>query len=534
MNNIKNDAIYLLKQRFNGHQVRAKPYLIFKQQQYNFLIQSYLQNFIEYTWSWTLCKRIKCVDGKPLEEKVCIIPGKTIFGNNFDVLNVTPGKLFELTRGWAKFSRGRSYVLHFLSTSIYNIINAEDIEELFQSQTLTTKGIMYDFLQPFLGNGLLMSHEEKWHLRRRILTPAFHFNILQTFNEIFKEESLKLLEKLNYLQHDRINVNDFINEFSLNNVCETALGVKLTGIAGDIEYRAAIHNVEAIIVERACNPLMYYETIFYLFGQYKKSKHYVEITHNFSDKIINKKRREFLQNGNRCNIDKENSYAKTRYALLDTLLIHEAQGLIDHQGICEEVDTFMFEGYDTTSTCLKFALLNLAQYPDIQKRCYQEIENLTAFENLTVFDFNKLEYLGCVIKETLRMYPPVPFIGRQCIKETVLNGLILPRNAQVNIHIIDIMRDPKHFPEPSVFKPDRFLAENTRNMHPFAFVPFSAGSRNCIGQKFAMLEIKAALVAILRNYRVLPVTHTKDLSLEYGIILRTKQNIFIKLKPRVI
>ncbi|KAI9585887.1 hypothetical protein GQX74_001734 [Glossina fuscipes] len=132
------------------------------------------------------------------------------------------------------------------------------------------------------------------------------------------------------------------------------------------------------------------------------------------------------------------------------------------------------------------------------------------------------------------MYPPVPFIGRQCIKETVLNGLILPRNAQVNIHIIDIMRDPKHFPEPSVFKPDRFLAENTRNMHPFAFVPFSAGSRNCIGQKFAMLEIKAALVAILRNYRVLPVTHTKDLSLEYGIILRTKQNIFIKLKPRVI
>uniref|UniRef100_A0A1A9VMJ7 ABC transmembrane type-2 domain-containing protein n=1 Tax=Glossina austeni TaxID=7395 RepID=A0A1A9VMJ7_GLOAU len=474
----------------------------------------------ENYFTLALCKRIKCVDGKPLEEKVCVIPGKTIFGNNFDVLNVTPEKLFELARDWAKLSRGRSYVLHFLNAPFYNIINAEDAEQLFQSQTITTKGIMYDLIRSFLGNGLLISQEEKWHLRRKMLTPAFHFNILQTFNEIFKEESLKLLEKLNHLQHDRINVSDLVDEFSLNNVCETALGVKLTDIAGDIEYRAAIHNVEAILVERACNPLMYYGIIFYLFGQYRKCKHYVEIAHNFSGKIINKRRKEFLENSNNnCKVDKENSYVKTRYAMLDTLLHHEAQGLIDHQGICEEVDTFMFEGYDTTSTCLKFALLSLAQYPDIQEKCYQEIENLSAFENLTVFDFNNLEYLGCVIKETLRMYPSVPFIGRHCTKETILNGLILPANAQISIHINDIMRDSKHFPEPSVFKPERFLPENTRNMHPFAFVPFSAGSRNCIGQKFAMLEIKAALVAILRTYRVLPVTQTKDLILEYGLYI---------------
>uniref|UniRef100_A0A1B0AEJ9 Cytochrome P450 n=1 Tax=Glossina pallidipes TaxID=7398 RepID=A0A1B0AEJ9_GLOPL len=220
--------------------------------------------------------------------------------------------------------------------------------------------------------------------------------------------------------------------------------------------------------------------------------------------------------------------------MLDTLLHQEAQGLIDHQGICEEVETFMFGGYDTISTCLRFALLNLAQYPDIQERCYQEIANFTDFENLTVFDFNNMEYLGCVIKEALRMYPPAPFIQRRCTNETILNGLILPTNTQINIYIYDIMRDSKHFPEPSVFKPERFLAENTRNMHPFAFVPFSAGSRNCIGQKFAMLEMKAALVAILRTYRVLPVMQTKDVILEYGITLKTKQKLFVKLEPRVI
>ncbi|KAL9923309.1 putative cytochrome P450 4ac1 isoform 1-T7 [Glossina fuscipes fuscipes] len=236
---------------------------------------------------------------------------------------------------------------------------------------------MYDFL----GDGLLRTSEEKWHLRRKLLTPAFHFNMLQTFNEIFKEESLKLLEKLKHLQHKDINIGDVIDEFSLNNVCETALGVELNDIDGATRYRAAIHNIEPIIRRRLCNSLRYYGFIFYLFGQYKEHEHYVEITHNFSSKIIKRKRKKFLLKGNSSNIDKKisssrfapseisavkdflaffrNSYVKTRYAMLDTLLHHEAQGLVDQQGICEEVATFMLEGFDTTSTCLKFALLNI-------------------------------------------------------------------------------------------------------------------------------------------------------------------------------
>ena len=102
--------------------------------------------------------------------------------------------------------------------------------------------------------------------------------------------------------------------------------------------------------------------------------------------------------------------------------------------------------------------------------------------NLNLFDFNKMEYLECFIKEVLRMYPSVPFLGREVEQETVVNGLILPKSCQIHIHTFDIMRDPKHFPNPSKFDPDRFLPENTTNRHPYAFVPFSAGPRNCIGE----------------------------------------------------
>lgn len=93
-----------------------------------------------------------------------------------------------------------------------------------------------------------------------------------------------------------------------------------------------------------------------------------------------------------------------------------------------------------------------------------------------------MEYLECVLKETLRLYPSVPFVARHCVAETRFNDLILPEFTQINIHIYDIMRDPKHFPEPNLFKPERFFPEVTVKRHPFAYVPFSAGSRNCIGE----------------------------------------------------
>ncbi|XP_058981586.1 probable cytochrome P450 4ac1 isoform X2 [Musca domestica] len=481
-----------------------------------------------------LCKRIRTQDGSKLEDKVCVVPGKVpMFGNNLDMLKLTPETIFQYCRQSLLYAKGKSYIYYFLRAPIYNITTAEDAAELFQSTTLLDKSVIYKYLIPFLGDGLLISSDRKWFNRRKCLTPAFHFNVLQTFNDIFKEESLKLLKKLQHLQKDEIEINDIVTEFTLNNVIETALGVKLDDMKGSAQYRHTIHDIEEVILERIYNPLMYYDFVFRLFGRYKKHKEDLKIASNFSSKIIQKKREEYRK---KKEMEKQQDNEvddfgkKKRYAMLDTLLDEESKGNIDHEGICDEVNTFMFEGYDTTSTCLIFTILNLALHPDVQKKCREEIANIGDFSSLTVFDFNKLEYLECVLKETLRLYPSVPFIARTCVAETRINGLILPTNSQINVHVYDIMRDPRHFPNPTEFKPERFTPENSVDRHPFAFVPFSAGSRNCIGQKFAILEMKAVLVALLSNFEILPVTKLEDLIFEYGIILRTKQKIYAKLK----
>ncbi|XP_073826736.1 probable cytochrome P450 4ac1 [Musca autumnalis] len=480
-----------------------------------------------------LCKRISTEDGSKLSDKVHVVRGVVpAFGNNFDLLKLSPETIFQFTRKNYRNAGGNCYIYYFFTFPMYNISTAEDAAELFQNTTLIEKSIIYDYVKPFLGDGLLISSDRKWFHRRKLLTPAFHFNVLKTFNEIFKEESLKLLKKLQHLQKDEIEINDIVTEFTLNNVIETALGVKLDDISGSSQYRRTIHDIEEVILERIFNPLMYFNWIFRLFGRYKKHKEDLKIASNFSSKIIQKKREEYRKKKD-METDKGNEIddfgKKKRYAMLDTLLDEEANGNIDHEGICDEVNTFMFEGYDTTSTCLIFTILNLALHPEVQKKCREEIADIGDFSSLTVFDFNKLEHLECVLKETLRLYPSVPFIARNCTSETHINGLILPKNSQINVHVYDIMRDPRHFPNPTEFQPERFTPENSVNRHPFAFVPFSAGSRNCIGQKFAILEMKAMLVALLSNFEILPVTKLDDLIFEYGLILRTKEKIYVKL-----
>lgn len=170
--------------------------------------------------------------------------------------------------------------------------------------------------------------------------------------------------------------------------------------------------------------------------------------------------------------------------MLDSLLHAEKQDLIDHSGICEEVDTFMFEGFDTTSMNLIFALMSLALYPEIQQKCYDEIqENIS--DDLQLLDMqqlNNLKYLDCFIKETQRLYPSVPIIIRECTTDVVFGEkIVMPKNTQINIHIYDIHRNPKYYKDPEIFRPERFMGDEMKERHPFAFIPFSAGQRNCIG-----------------------------------------------------
>lgn len=282
------------------------------------------------------------------------------------------------------------------------------------------------------------------------------------------------------------------------------MGVKIDSMAEPDAYRENLRKMGQWLVFRSTKPFLHSNTIYRLSGLPLILNKYLRPVHQFSSSVIQRRRDAFIasQTNSMCrtNTNDVATKKKLRFAMLDSLLAVEADDRkqIDEAGIREEVDTFMFEGYDTTSAALTFCLLMLAHHLNEQNLVVEEIERTlrnchsrnvdddstesSSIRDLNVHDYGTMEYLDCFIRETLRLYPPVSFMGRELTEPMSVCDLLLPAGTQVHIHAYDLHRDPEQFPEPETFNPDRFLPQNRENRHPFAYLAFSAGPRNCIGK----------------------------------------------------
>jgi cytochrome P450 family 4 len=220
---------------------------------------------------------------------------------------------------------------------------------------------------------------------------------------------------------------------------ETALGVKLSNLdnKGKI-YRRNIYTVGKLINYRIGKPWMTSDFLCSLFGIMKKLNEALKPVHEFTMSIIEKRRKDFYSK----NLDQEQSEVddseniymrsrKKRYAMMDTLLFGQSKGLIDDDGIIEETDTFTFEGHDTTSAAMTFTLLLLAHHPEAQDKLFEEIQEILngrITNELTVDDFNQMHYMERVLKESLRIYPPVPYIGRKFSENVTIGNEIIFKN----------------------------------------------------------------------------------------------------------
>lgn len=181
-------------------------------------------------------------------------------------------------------------------------------------------------------------------------------------------------------------------------------------------------------------------------------------------------------------------------------------------------------------------LYNLALHPEIQQKVFDEVRALVGDDlskTVTMQELNNMNYLELVIKETLRLFPSVPFFGRRVSEESTFGDVTIPENTSVIIAPYFLGRDPKIFPNPLKFDPSRFDVEtNNEKNNPYAYVPFSAGSRNCVGQKFAMLEMKSLTSKIVRNFVLTIAKENEELELISELILRPSNGIILCAKKR--
>ncbi|XP_031558794.1 cytochrome P450 4V2-like [Actinia tenebrosa] len=412
-------------------------------------------------------------------------------------------------------------------------------ELLLSSSRNITKSFLYTFVHPWLGTGLLTSTGEKWKRRRRQITPTFHFKILNVFIQVFEEQSKILVSVLkDECEKGKLDIFPKITRCALDIICESSMGKSVNAqIEGNSPYVNAVLRMSEVLLQRAKSPWLWPDFVFHLSSSGRIHKHCLNMLHGFTNKVIDERllERKSSAGQEEREVDEFTGKRKKRpLAFLDLLLDAFDDGQIDREGIREEVDTFMFEGHDTTAAAMTWVILLLGQHPDVQNKAQQEVDEFfeSRPEQLTVDSMKDLKYLECVIKESLRLYPSVPFFGRKITDDFVIDGVAIPKGETVVVAPMALHHNPNVWPDPERFDPDRFLPENSEGRHPYAYVPFSAGPRNCIGQRFALLEEKVVLANILRHFNVKSEQSRDQIRVCAELITRPQDGIFVTLTPR--
>lgn len=409
------------------------------------------------------------------------------------------------------------------------VCDPKTAEFVLSSASIIDKSYEYSFFHDWLGTGLLTSTGQKWKLQRKLLTPAFHFQILEKYIKIFNHQSNTLIDMLK-LQVDNgpFDVFPCVALCTLDIICEAAMGVQIDAQKNSTSsYVSSVKEICHIITERAFSPTKIIHFLYKFTWAYQQQRKILSILHGFTNSIIRSRKSAVTR---RTSNDRSDEGISNRVAFLDLLLEY---GLND-ETIREEVDTFMFAGHDTTAAGISFTLYCLAKHPDVQQKVIEELRRIFDGDNdkaPTYQDVQKMKYLEMVIKESLRLYPPVPAFSRVLTQDVSFDGSLLPKGLVLTLCPLFLHRDSKSFPDSEKFDPDRFLPKNSATRSSYAYVPFSAGPRNCIGQRFAMVELKSTISKILRNFEILPVAgHEPELCI--AAVLRSSNGLPIQIKTR--
>ncbi|XP_036138770.1 cytochrome P450 4C1 isoform X2 [Monomorium pharaonis] len=320
---------------------------------------------------------------------------------------------------------------------VVGIRHPDDLEIILGSTKHINKSKLYDVLLPWFKTGLLVSKGSKWQLRRKMLAPTFHFNILQQYAEILIEEGERMTTSLknigNTVTKDLI---PFIGVHTINAICETAMGISLKETDSiHQQYQKAILQIIDIFVYRVFRPWLRNDWIFSLTPKGREQTKVLKILHGFTEKIIAERKiyhKHYEQHKKNLS---ENSMAvaettaikKKRLAILDFLISASQEGLLTDSDIREEIDVFIAAAYDTTALAVSYTLALLAEHKDIQDCVRKEVDAIMRESQgkLTVQSLQCLQYLERCIKEALRLYPSAYFISRVTSEETQLKILII-------------------------------------------------------------------------------------------------------------
>uniref|UniRef100_A0A9L0RA15 Cytochrome P450 family 4 subfamily X member 1 n=1 Tax=Equus caballus TaxID=9796 RepID=A0A9L0RA15_HORSE len=408
-----------------------------------------------------------------------------------------------------------------------------DYAKTFLSRTDPKSKYPCKVLLPCLGKGLVSLDGPKWFQHRCLLTPGYSANILKSYVEVMAHSVNMMLgkwEKICGTQDTIVEVFEHINLMALDILMKCAFSQETNcQINSHCDlYVKSTFEASKIIFYRLYSFLRHHNILFNFSPEGHRLQETSQMLHQHTEKAI-QDRKKALEEEKR----QDNTQKRKHQDFLDVVLSVQAENRdsFSDTDLRSEVNTFLLAGQDTMPGAISWLLYHLALNPEHQERCREEIRSILGDGSSITWDqLDEMSYTTMCIKESLRLAPPVPSISRELSKPiTFPDGLSLTAGITVVLSIWGLHHNPAIWKKPKVFDPLRFSQENSDQRHSHSFLPFSAGPRNCVGQHFAMAELKVAIALILLRFKVTP-DPTRPLVFLSQVILKPKNGVHLHLK----
>lgn len=395
------------------------------------------------------------------------------------------------------------------------------IKEFFlNGDNYVKEPLTLDLFTYLLGEGLVMVEGAKWKSQKKMLSQRFHFEFL---NSILPTIQNLAVEKFSNLKKGSLTDVDIMN--TMQDISGEIVGKLFFG--NELEnYKfegKRLTDALADIISEAFTAGQTSER--YIFGLWlskliPKHKRMIQNINNFRSAcagFVRERKKVMAQN-------------KGRNDMIQILLEGEGEN-VDEMFIVDQFLAFFLPGLDTSGHIMTMSLYYLTQYPECRAKFIEEVKRLyTCGKPITIEELNKFEYMSAFLKEVMRVSAPLGDVfARRAVKDHMLKDIHIRKGDTVNLDFFYNHFNPQHFPNPDVFDPNRWLTKE-KTLDPYAFTPFSAGPRTCIGQHLAMNEIKIILSEFVNMFEF-DIKEGFKLSMTLKFLYGPLDPILLNLKP---
>ncbi len=437
-------------------------------------------------------------------------PGNLFLGQLPDYARDSLGYETHLARTYGDIVHIRWVAKHAYLISHPDYVHQVLVE---QADKFYKAPIYRELLSYFLGNGLLTSDGDTWRRQRKLAQPAFHTKRIQAYADVMVAYTQRLL--VQWRPDATRDINADMMHLTLSVVAKTLFDADIEKDANRVG--TALTDILEVTNQRLQSPIQVIPDWIPTSGN-RLRKAAVRDLDAIVMGMINERRA--------TNEDRGDLLSMLMQARDET-----GQGMSDQQ-LRDEAVTIVLAGHETTANALAWTWYLLAQHPEAEAKLHAELDRVLGDRPPTTDDLRQLPYTEMVIKESMRLYPPIPSFARLAMEDVALgDGYVVPQGMIVSMSPYVIHRDPRWFPEPEAFRPERLSRENEKLLPKGAYLPFSTGPRVCIGNNFAIMEAVLILATIAQRYR-LRLVPGQTITPKAALTLRPQPNIQMTLEAR--